>query len=214
MMPTSPSPSLKFSYGGFSPIRLQGQPIRHRLPLQRAGKAHARHTRRTAAFACALRGCRPPQPSGSESRFAGASTRRCARGHPSLPQGSLAPGRVLLSPPLIAYYDPIRQSRRHATTSRHSRLYAAPSLCGHASATHETFPTFHCCAVRTCHRPYAGGSAQPLPLPCGTRYQASSSCDRVATHDDRLCQQYLTGSPISALHRSLYATARAFASPS
>jgi hypothetical protein len=81
-------------------------------------------------------------PSGSESRFAGASARRCAREYPSLPQGSLAPGRVLLSRPLIAYYDPIRQSRGHATTSRQSRLYVTPSLCGHASATRETFPTF------------------------------------------------------------------------
>src|SRR3990172_2311514 len=39
-------------------------------------------------------------------------------------------------------YDPIRQSRRHAATSRQCRLYAAPSLCGSASATRETFPTF------------------------------------------------------------------------
>jgi hypothetical protein len=58
------------------------------------------------------------------------------------PQGPLAPVRVLLSRSIVAYYDPIRQSRRHAATSRHSRLYAAPSLCGSASATHGTFPTF------------------------------------------------------------------------
>lgn len=59
-----------------------------------------------------------------------------------LPQGSLARGRVLLSPPVIAYYDPIRRSRRHAVISRLCRLYTTPSLCGHASAAHETFPTF------------------------------------------------------------------------
>lgn len=67
---------------------------------------------------------------------------RCARGSASLPQGSLAPARVLLSRALIAYSDPIRQSRRHAAISRHRRLYAAPSLCGCASATRGTFPTF------------------------------------------------------------------------
>src|SRR5207253_7178342 len=60
----------------------------------------------------------------------------------SLPQGSLAPVRVMLSRSIVAYYDPIRLSRGHAATSRSSRLYAAPSLCGSASATHETFPTF------------------------------------------------------------------------
>ena len=68
-------------------------------------------------------------------------TCRRARGHASLPQGSLAPVRVLLSRSLIAYYDPIRQSRGHAATSRQSRLYATPSLCGSASATRGTFPT-------------------------------------------------------------------------
>ena len=60
----------------------------------------------------------------------------------ALPQGSLAPERVLLSRPIVADYDPIRQSPGHATISRHCRLYVAPSLCGSASATHETFPTF------------------------------------------------------------------------
>ena len=70
------------------------------------------------------------------------STCRCARGSASLPQGSLAPARVLLSRALIAYSDPIRQSREHVATSRPRRLYATPSLCGSASATRGTFPTF------------------------------------------------------------------------
>ena len=60
----------------------------------------------------------------------------------SLPQGPLAPARVLLSRTLVAYCDPIRQSREHAAPSRFVRLYAAPSLCGSASATRGTFPTF------------------------------------------------------------------------
>jgi hypothetical protein len=59
---------------------------------------------------------------GSQSTPAGASTSCCARGQASLPQGSLAPARVMLSRSLFAYDDPIRRSRRHATTSRPSRL--------------------------------------------------------------------------------------------
>jgi hypothetical protein len=54
----------------------------------------------------------------------------------------LAPVRVLLSRSIMAYYDPIRQSRRHPGTSRDCRLYPGPSLCGSAEATRETFPTF------------------------------------------------------------------------
>jgi hypothetical protein len=69
-------------------------------------------------------------------------TRRCSGGFSSLPQGSLAPVRVMLSRSITAHYDPMRQSCRHAATSRPLRLYAAPSLCGSASATRKTFPTF------------------------------------------------------------------------
>jgi len=71
-----------------------------------------------------------------------ASSGRCARGPASLPQGSLAPVRVMLSRSLIAYRDPIRQSRKHVATSQPCCLYATPSLCGSAKATRETFPTF------------------------------------------------------------------------
>src|SRR2546428_694137 len=77
-----------------------------------------------------------------------------------LPQGSLAPDRVMLSRSIVAYYDPIRQSHRHAAISRPGRLYAAPSLCGSASATRGTFPT--CAAVPSMH------VVDPTPagLPC------------------------------------------------
>jgi hypothetical protein len=111
---------------------------------------------------------------GSVSRSAGAAACRCARGPAPLPQGSLAPVRVLLSRSLVAYYDPIRQSRGHATISRPSRrLYAAPSLCGHASATRETFPPFTAAPSTRAvdptpagppHRPVAIGAAIPGSL--------------------------------------------------
>ena len=41
----------------------------------------------------------------------------------------------------MAYYDPIRQSRRYVSISVLS-LYATPLLCGSTSASHGTFPTF------------------------------------------------------------------------
>ena len=142
MMPTSPSPSLKFRTVGFPQYGFKAsmsdtacRPSALVKPMPGIPGALPRLRVPFAGFGHHV-------TSGSESRSAGASARRRARGHPSLPQGSLAPGRGLLSPPLIAYYDPIRQSRGHATTSRQGRLYAAPSLCGHASATRETFPTF------------------------------------------------------------------------
>ena len=142
MMPTFPSPPLKFRTAGFPQYgfkaSLSDRACRRDPPVKSVPDIPGGPRRWHLSFA----GFGHHIPSGSESRLAGASACRCARGRPSRPQGSLAPIRVLLSRTLIAYYDPIRQSRGHATTSRPSRLYVAPSLCGHASATRETFPTF------------------------------------------------------------------------
>ena len=66
----------------------------------------------------------------------------CERPVPLYPRGPWLRSGVVLSQTIIAYYDPIRRSRGHAGISRPSRLYPAPSLCGSASATRETFPTF------------------------------------------------------------------------
>ncbi len=49
----------------------------------------------------------------------------------SLPQGSLAPVRVMLSLSLIAYYDPIRQTRRHMAISK-PRSYTPCLRCAGA----------------------------------------------------------------------------------
>jgi hypothetical protein len=146
------------------------------------------------SFAATLRPLSSPRNAWHCVQAVGASANRCVRGQSSLPQGSLARGRVLLSRSVVAYYDPIRQSRRHAMTSRLGRLYTAPSLCGHASATRETFPTFtavlstraidptpagsrdlsHCVAVRDARLPRSLSESPPASL--------------------RLCQQYSTDS--------------------
>ncbi len=83
-----------------------------------------------------------------------------------LPQGSLAPVRVLLSRSISAYYDPIRQSHGHAATSRPGRLYPAPSPGGSAKATPETFPTFTAALSTRAIDPTPVGPLRP-PVVCG-----------------------------------------------
>jgi hypothetical protein len=142
MMPTFPSPPLKFRTVGFPQYGFKAS-LSDGACLQRVAVKLA------PSIPAGHRSLRRPSPASTTARLAGsvssrarASTGRCASDPAALPQGSLAPVRVVLSRSISAYYDPIRQSRRHAATSRLCRLYAAPSLCESAKATHETFPTF------------------------------------------------------------------------
>ena len=143
MMPAFPSPPLKFRTAGFpqygfkasmsgrvfqSSREVKSTPDIRSMPRCYSPTFARRHV---AAAAWALS---PTRPTSCRAAVQAALA--------ALPQGSLAPKRVLLSRSITAYYDPIRQSREHVTISRHSRLYATPSLCGSASATRETFPTF------------------------------------------------------------------------
>jgi hypothetical protein len=198
MMPTFPSPSLKFRTVGFPQYGFKAslsgatcRPASRQTESADTRPVRQRATRLSSPFARVH--SRPGGQALSPDR-ARALACRCARGDASLPQGSLAPARVLLSRALIAYFDPIRQSRGHATTSRPGRLYVAPSLCGCASATRGTFPTFatvlsrravdhtpvgsRCCPVARAH------SDTRLP-----RFVPESPPTRA-----RLCQQYSAGS--------------------
>jgi hypothetical protein len=143
-----------------------------------------------------------------------ASTGRCARDPASLPQGSLAPVRVLLSRSLIAYYDPIRQSRRHAATSRPCRLYAAPSLCGSAEAACKTFPTFAAVLSTRAADPTPVGPTRRSRCVRASGARLPRTINESPPTSTRLCQQCSTGLCISVLHRSRHATARVFARPS
>ena len=196
MMPTSPSPSLKFRTAGFPQYGFKAS----------LSSATCRPTRQGTESA----GSRPvlderlvcQHPShGSTSDqcqalspdWSRVSTCRCARGPASLPQGSLAPARVVLSRALIAYSDPIRQSREHAAASRPCRLYAAPSLCGSASATRGTFPTFAAVLSRRAvdHTPM-GPKCRPV-----ARAHLDARLPRFVPESpptrSRLCQQYSAG---------------------
>jgi hypothetical protein len=120
---------------------------------------------------------------GSESRSAGRSAYRCAQGL------RLATPGVLGSGPSSVVSARHCLLRPHPPDSRARSDFAALPLIHHAFAVRtrlgdpRALPYFHCCTFRTCHRPYAGGSAVPVPLLFGPRYQASSSPDRVATRN-------------------------------
>lgn len=133
MMPTSPSSPLKFRTVGFPQYgfkaSLSDRACRNERLVEPMPGIPSLPWRLRRSFVRVRCGLLP----GSESGTARPSTYRCAQGpYALLPQGSLARGRVLLSHPVIAYYDPIRRTRRHAVLSRPCRLYTAPSLCGHA----------------------------------------------------------------------------------
>src|SRR5712691_5690559 len=122
MMPMSPSPPLKFRTAGFpqygfkaslSDRAFQSSPELKSTPDMRSGPhccflPFARPRAGTAAWALS-----PARPTLRRAAVQAAVA--------ALPQGSLAPERVLLSPSITAYYDPIRQSREHATISRPGR---------------------------------------------------------------------------------------------
>ena len=194
MMPTFPSPPLKFrtvsfpQYGfkaSMSARAFQGSGEVKSTPDIRSAPhclspAFARV--RAANASWVLSPTRPTPPRAAAQAAVA-----------TLPQGSLAPERVVLSRSLTAYYDPIRQSRGHATISRHCRLYAAPSLCGSASATRETFPTFTA-ALSTRAIDHTPVGPRRRPVACarpGARLPRFQK--RVATHDFRLCQLCSTG---------------------
>ena len=131
MMPTFPSPPLKFRTAGFPQYGFKASMSDSALLQVRSLKPAPGIRLRPCSLLLSFARFHHRGSPGSESKTIQASTRRCAGGFPSLPQGSLAPVRVMLSRSIIAYYSPMRQSRRHAATSR-LRLYAAPSLCGSA----------------------------------------------------------------------------------
>jgi hypothetical protein len=178
MMPTFPSPSLKFRTVSFPQYGLKAslsdraclvdatvKPVPG-VPAPSASlpRPFARFRHGKMAWRCVRVGPRPP--------------RAAVREAPApLPQGSLAPARVVLFRPIIAYSNPIRRSRGHAGISGPGRSYHAPSLCGSASATHETFPTFPVALSIRAVDP-TPVSLRPPPVVLGPRYQASSCYER------------------------------------
>ena len=192
MMPTFPSPPLKFRTAGFPQYGFKAS-------MSDSAFLQARNLKPAPGIRSLPRSLLLPfarfhheRSPGSVSKTIEASTCRCSGGLPSLPQGSLAPVRVMLSRSILAYYSPhapVPQARCDFTSLR---LYAAPSLCGSASATRETFPTF--AAVLSLH------AADPTPVVHRAFPLYSHSDSRLPriitespTHNARLCQLYPTG---------------------
>ena len=117
MMPTSPSPPLKFRTAGFPQYgfkaSMSDRAFLENSMVKPAPGIPTQLPSLPPSFArLSLKG-RP----GSVSRSGQGSSCRCSGGTPPMPQGSLAPVRVVLSRSIFAFYDPIRQSSRHAAIS-------------------------------------------------------------------------------------------------
>src|SRR3954465_7385059 len=128
-------------YGGFSPVRLEGWPVRRGLPgRQRLKPAPGIHL------------LTPGLPSPFVHLSVRAVAPYCA-GPPTMmmhrPGGWVAlrprgphsgPGYAVPVRPRLT--GPIRPTRRHIATSPSDGLYAMPSLCGSAEATPAGFRAF------------------------------------------------------------------------
>jgi len=121
----------KIPYGGFSPVRLQGWPTGGAFPCGvpvKPAPGIPVASVRFASVVCVLRRqfsiaalCR----AGDSFGHCHASSFCCSTRGPWLQPGLFCPGPSSL-------IGPVRPTRGHAAISRHSRLYATPSLCGSA----------------------------------------------------------------------------------
>jgi hypothetical protein len=162
MMPTSPSPSLKFRTAGFPQYGFKASLSDRACPPAPVVKPAPGMPTSADSLPRSFARFRPGPPAWLCVRArAAASAGRCAGGLRLPTPGVLGsgPSSIVSAPP--RYYDPIRQSRRHAATSR------PPPLIRHAFAVRERLgdprdlPYFPRHAVSACRRPYAGGSARP-----------------------------------------------------
>jgi hypothetical protein len=161
MMPTFPSPSLKFRTSGFPQYgfkaSLSGRACPADITVKPAPGVPVPSTSLPRPFARFRNGVRP----GAASRSARASTDRCARGPcPSTP-GVLGSGPGCVVP---VHH---RLLRPHPPVSPARGDFTAQPLMPRAFAVRERLgdprdlPYFPCRAIPTCRRPYAGGSAAP-----------------------------------------------------
>jgi hypothetical protein len=118
MMPTFPSPPLKFRTAGFPRYGFKASMSDRTFLQARSLKPAPGMRSLPRSLSLSFARFHPRGSLGSESKTTEVFTCRCSGGLPSLPQGSLAPVRVMLSRSISAYYDPMRQSRRYAATSR------------------------------------------------------------------------------------------------
>jgi hypothetical protein len=194
MMPTSPSPPLKFRTVGFPQYGYKASLSGGTCQTTSRAKVDSRRTLDDSPVCLhPSRTHRPPHLVSAESHLPGRSARRCVCGSCRTTPGVLGSGAS------CAVSRPPGLLRPHPPVSRARDDFSAGPVIRRAFAVRERLgdprdlPYFHCRAVHTCHRPYAGGSVTPSRCSCAPRYQASSVAKRVATHDLRLCQLFSTG---------------------
>jgi hypothetical protein len=141
MMPTFPSPPLKFRTAGFPQygfkVSISDGACLNGSSVKPAPGMPSPPLSSPPPFAHFRHGEVP----GSESRLSRTSVSRCSKGLRLSTPGALGSGSsyaVSFHHRLLRPHPPVPQARCDFA----SRLYAAPSLCGSASATRRTFPTF------------------------------------------------------------------------
>ena len=213
MMPTSPSPPLKFRTLSFPQYGFKAS-------LSDRACRRGTSVKPVPAY--------PPPPPRLLLSFAGVSHHdpiwHCVQirwrvRRPLCEKATLSTPGVLGSGPRFALSGPHRLLRPHPSVSQARgdftacRLYAAPSLCGHAEATPETFPTFTAVLSARATDPTPTGPRR-RPVSIGAAVPGFLELEASRHPQCPSLPAILDGIVISALHRSLYAAARAFAKPS
>ena len=141
MMPTFPSPPLKSRTVGFPQYGFKASMSDGTFLIDRSVKPSPGIPSQPISLSPSCAHFPNRALPGSVPRSTGASMCRCAKGFcPSTPGvlGSGSSYSVSIHHRLLRPHAPFPQARCDFA----SRLYAAPSLCGSASATRGTFPTF------------------------------------------------------------------------
>ena len=176
MMPTSPSPSLKFGTADFPQYGFKASLSAETCPatsqVKPAPGMPCSTTGLSSAFAPGRVGmpCRALSPNASE--LPDAAVREA---HASLPQGGLlgsgASCAVSRHPRLLRPHPPVPQARDDFTSwTLIRRAFAVRERLGDP----QDLPYFRGCAFLTCRPPYAGGSAASPRYSLTPRCQASS----------------------------------------
>ena len=212
-MPTFPPPPLKFRTAGFPQYGFK-------VSLSAGACPSDDRVKLAPSIPRPALGLLPPSRT---SRLHGPRELRCLapKGNP---EGS-SPRDAPLTPGVLGSGPSSAVSVHHGLLRPHPPVSQAPGdftglpLIPRAFAVREhrgdprDLPSFPCRAVRTCRRPYPGGSAGPSRSWRAQRYQAPSNYERVATHTPVSASNPRRVS-LSRLHRSRHAAARAFARPS
>ena len=215
MMPTFPSPPLKFRTAGFPQYgfkaSLSGRAFPNASAVKPAPGMPVSALGLHRPFAHFPNGRADPAQCPDPAVLPRAAVRET--------HGLPTPG-VLGSGPSSVVSVHHRVLRPHPSVSPARGDFTVLPLIRRAFAVRERLgdprdlPSFPCRALHACRRPYAGGSAVPFPLCRGRDARLPRPISESPPTSTRLCQQSPTGLNISALHRSRHAAARAFARPS